>query len=114
MYTGTMDILRTLFFQTTAIAATTPARLNVSKFGGFSDYAYTDVLGNILLVLNGTAIPLCLGVFLLGTFFYTTSVGNEDQKNRGKDMMVGAVKGIAVIAGADILISSVFYLGGWN
>lgn len=60
---------------------------------------------NILAVGVGTISVVCAAVFIAGAFFLASSAGNDQRKSLGKDLMIGAVMGIAIVAGAGVIIN---------
>jgi len=52
---------------------------------------------------------VCAAIFVAGSFFYIASMGAEDRKGYGKSMMIGAVIGMIVIAGAQVIMNTVLY-----
>lgn len=73
------------------------------------------IVGNILSVANDTIVAVCTAIFIAGAFFFTISAGDEQRKSLGKDLMIGAIIGIAVVVGArQILNIAYFFLYGSN
>lgn len=73
------------------------------------------IVGNVISVAEYTITAVCSAIFIAGAFFFTVSAGDEQRKSLGKDLMVGAVIGIAVVMGArGILNMAYFFLYGAN
>ncbi|MBT3293323.1 hypothetical protein HN512_02680 [Candidatus Peregrinibacteria bacterium] len=64
-----------------------------------------DILLNIINVGVGTVSVVCSAIFIAGAFFFASSAGNDQRKSLGKDLMVGAIMGIAIIAAAKGIIN---------
>lgn len=70
-----------------------------------------QIVWNILTVMLGSITAVCVTVFIAGAFFYAISAGDDQRKNLGKELMIGAVIGIGIIAGArGILEMAYFFL----
>lgn len=70
----------------------------------------TQVLTNIARFLMAMGGFVCITVFMLGAFYMVFSRGKEDLLQKGKDLMIGAVVGLAVILGAYGIIRTFFYV----
>lgn len=68
------------------------------------------ILGNVVNFLLTTGGLVCITVFMLGTFYMVFSRGKEDLLQKGKDLMIGAGVGLAVILGAYGIIRTFFYI----
>ena len=55
------------------------------------------IIGNIINAILGIVGSLALGVFILGGFFWVTSAGNDEKVKKGKDMVMWASFGLAII-----------------
>lgn len=55
------------------------------------------IIGNIIKAGLGIVGSLALATFILGGFFWVTSAGNEEKIKKGKDMILWASFGLAVI-----------------
>lgn len=88
-----------------AVAQTT---LTVSTFG-FGNLTFDQIIQNILTVLQGSIFAVCVGTFIVGAFFFVIYYGNEEQKTRGKNLMIGSLVGIAVVTGAKAIMNLVLY-----
>ena len=60
---------------------------------------------NVLAVGIGTVSTVCVAVFIAGAFFLASSAGNDQRKSLGKDLMLGAVMGIAIVAAAGAILN---------
>lgn len=70
----------------------------------------TQILANIARFLMAMGVFVCITVFMLGAFYMVFSRGKEDLLQKGKDLMIGAVVGLAVILGAYGIIRTFFYV----
>lgn len=66
-----------------------------------------EVIGNIIKAILGIVGSLALAVFIYGGFMWITSAGNEDKIKRGKDMIIWASFGLAVIFASYALVNFV-------
>ncbi|MFA6410632.1 MAG: pilin [Candidatus Buchananbacteria bacterium] len=66
-----------------------------------------EVIGNIIKALLGIVGSLALGVFILGGFYWVTSAGSEEKVKKGKDMVMWASLGLAVIFASYALVTFV-------
>jgi hypothetical protein len=66
-----------------------------------------NIIGNIIKALLGIVGSLALVVFILGGFTWVTAAGNEERVKKGKDMVMWAVLGLAVIFMSYVLINFV-------
>ena len=65
------------------------------------------VVGNIIKALLGIVGSLALAVFIFGGFMWVTSAGNEEKVKKGKDMLMWAAFGLAVIFASYALVTFV-------
>lgn len=65
------------------------------------------VIGNIIKAILGIVGSLALAVFIYGGFMWITSAGNEDKVKRGKDMIIWASFGLAIIFASYALVNFV-------
>jgi len=81
------------------------ATMNVNT-GGLSVPKMIQNVGNVLIASGWT---VCTSIFIVGTFFYIISTGKENIQTYGKKMMIGAVIGAIVIAGAKGIMNTVMF-----
>lgn len=67
------------------------------------------IIGNVIQAVLGIVGSLALATFILGGVFWLTSAGNEDKIKKGKDMIIWASFGLAVVFFSYALVS--FVLG---
>ena len=66
------------------------------------------LVGHIIRALLGIVGSLALAVFIYGGFVWMTSAGNGDSVNKGKNTLIWAAIGLAVIFSAYALVRFVF------
>ncbi|PIS04568.1 MAG: hypothetical protein COT81_05725 [Candidatus Buchananbacteria bacterium CG10_big_fil_rev_8_21_14_0_10_42_9] len=66
-----------------------------------------DIIANIIRAILGLVGSLALLVFIYGGFTWMMAAGNEDKIKKGKDMILWASLGIAVILLSYTLVSFV-------
>lgn len=71
--------------------------------------SFGAIASNLIGFLAVASGAICLAVFMVGTLFVVISRGKEDQLQKGKDLMVGALIGLAVILGSYAIIRTFFY-----
>ena len=81
------------------------AQMNVNT-GGLSVPRMIQNVGNVLIASGWT---VCASIFIVGTFLYIISIGKENIQTSGKKMMIGAVIGAIVIAGAKGIMNTVLF-----
>jgi len=81
--------------------------LDTSKFG--MNIEIDQIVQNIVNVLLVTIVPVATALFAVGAFLYIISGEKEDRKNRGKDFMIGALIGTAVVVGAKGIVNLTMY-----
>lgn len=69
------------------------------------------LLGRIIGAVLGIIGSLALAIFVFGGFTWMTAAGNEDKIKKGRDMIVWAVFGLAVIFLSYVLVE--FILGAF-
>lgn len=65
------------------------------------------IVGNIIKAILGIVGSLALAVFIFGGLNWVTSAGNEDKIKKGKDMILWATFGLAVIFSSYVLVGFV-------
>lgn len=69
------------------------------------------LLGRIISAVLGIVGSLALAIFIYGGFTWMTSAGNQDRVKKGKDMIIWAVLGLAIIFTSYAIIS--FLIGAF-
>lgn len=83
---------------------TVPLTVNIGTSASFS-----QVAANFVNFLAGIAVVVCGAVFLVGTLFVVLSRGKDDQVQKGKDLMLGSLIGLAVIVAAYAIVGTTFH-----
>lgn len=72
-----------------------------------------NAFNNVISVMEGTILPICAAIFGFGALLYVASAGNDERKNQGKDFMVGAVIGLAIVVGSRAILDlTMFFIYG--
>ncbi|MBU0766716.1 hypothetical protein KKF55_02950 [Patescibacteria group bacterium] len=69
----------------------------------------SQVIQNVGNVLITTGLTVCTAIFVIGTFFYIISLGDDQRKGLGKGMMIGAIIGAIIIASAKIIMNTTLF-----
>ena len=64
-----------------------------------------QLINSLITLLLEVAIPLAVIVILYGGFMIITSGGSEDGFKKGKDAIIGAVIGLAIVFGSYIAVN---------
>lgn len=79
--------------------------------GTGTSYTFLDIVSRIITYLTGMIGLIALTMFIVGAFMVTLSGVKEDLRERGKDMMIGSVISMAVVAGAYAILRTIdFFL----
>ena len=65
------------------------------------------IIGNIIRAILGIVGSLALAVFIYGGFTWVISAGNEEKIKKGKEMIIWATFGLAVIFASYALVAFV-------
>ncbi|MCF7844321.1 MAG: hypothetical protein K9M03_00645 [Kiritimatiellales bacterium] len=68
-----------------------------------------DVIHNVGNILVVTGWTVCTAIFVVGTFFYIISLGDDQRKGYGKGMMIGSIIGAIIIASAKGIMNTVLF-----
>lgn len=83
---------------------TVPLIVNIGTSATFGQIA-----ANFVSFLTGIAAVVCGAIFIVGALFVVLSRGKDDQVQKGKDLMVGAMIGLAVIVAAYAIVGTTFH-----
>jgi hypothetical protein len=67
------------------------------------------VVGNIIDTLGLTIFSLSGAAFLLGAMMYVAGFVNEENKSKGKSLMIGAIVGMAVVLASHTIFNTVLF-----
>jgi len=91
-----------------AVLAEGPMHLNV---GVGTSYTFWEIMQRIITYLTGSIGAIALAMFVVGAFRITISGVKDDERQKGKDLMFGAVLSLAVVLGAYAILRTVdFFL----
>ena len=88
------------------------ATLSTGSFGIEQSSGALDIptiVNNVVTVATNSIGYLCTAIFIVGALLFTISAGDEQRKSTGKDLMLGAVIGIAIVAGARGILNLVYF-----
>lgn len=68
------------------------------------------IITRVINYLAGVIIFVASMMFTVGAFFVTFSRGDGDQLKRGKDLIIGAIIGMAVVLGSFSILRTIFYI----
>ncbi len=82
--------------------------LNVSSLyaGGIG---WSEIINNILQTLGVTIFAVSGAAFLVGALMYTAGFISEENKSKGKQLMIGSLYGMAVVLSARVLLNVAYY-----
>jgi len=98
----------TLIPQAFAASTVTPGTFKVSELSKYNNITPEQVVGNIVSTLGMTIFTVAGAAFLLGALMYTAGFINEENKSKGKSLMIGALVGMAVVLAARSIFNTVF------
>lgn len=85
-----------------------PNRLRVSTlFGG--SLTWTKILNNIIWTLGATIFSVSAAAFMIGALMYTAGFINEENKSKGKQLMIGALMGMALVLSARAIFNAAYF-----
>lgn len=83
------------------------ATLTVSTFG-FGDRTVTEIIVNIVDLLQRTIMVVCGAAFVVGALFFVIAIGNEEYRSKGKNLMTGSLIGLAIVVAARGIMNMTF------
>ena len=88
--------------------ASVHAALQVSSLyaGGIS---WSEIVNNIIGTLAVTIFAVSVAAFMIGAMMYISGFISEENKNKGKSLMIGALFGMAIVLSAKALFNTAFY-----
>lgn len=69
----------------------------------------TLVVENIVETLSITIFSIAAAAFLLGALMYVGGFINEENKSKGKSLMIGSLVGMAVVLSVNTIFNTVYY-----
>tara|TARA_B100000315_G_C14562229_1_gene581095 strand:- start:1707 stop:1970 length:264 start_codon:yes stop_codon:yes gene_type:complete len=82
--------------------------MNVSGLyaGGIT---WGQVINNLVGTLGVTIIAVSVAAFLIGALMYISGFISEENKNKGKNLMIGALFGMAVVISAKAIFNAAYF-----
>lgn len=81
--------------------------LDTSSLG--PDITPNNMVDSVVATLQGSVIPVAVAVFTIGAALYVISGEKEDRKNQGKEFMIGALIGVAIVVAAKAILNLTIY-----
>ena len=76
---------------------------------GIDGFTLPDIVNNIIETLVGTIFYVSAAIFVYGAFLYVASAFKEEQKNNGKEFMIGAIIGLGIVVCAKVILNLVLW-----
>ena len=95
-----------------ALAALLPevalATLNVSNLyaGGIS---WSEVINHIFDTLGYSIFIIAVSAFMVGALMYTAGFISEENKSKGKNLMIGSLVGMTVVMSAKAIFNAAYF-----
>lgn len=74
--------------------------------GGIS---WGDIINNIVGTLGITIFSVAAAAFLLGAMMYISGFVSEENKSKGKNLMIGALLGMAIVLSALAILNTAYF-----
>lgn len=103
-----MPSLRLLILAWIAVPAQAFAQRTLNVGIG-TNLTFYEIANRVITYLAAVIAPFAVAMFVVGAFMLTVSGVKEDYRQKGKDLMIGAVFSIAVVTGAYALLRTVDY-----
>ena len=89
-------------------SGTAHAQLVVSGLyaGGIT---WAEVINNLLGTLGVTIFAVAAAAFLIGALMFTAGFINEENKSKGKQLMIGALYGMAIVLAAKAIFNTAYF-----
>ncbi|PIR53650.1 hypothetical protein COU75_04970 [Candidatus Peregrinibacteria bacterium CG10_big_fil_rev_8_21_14_0_10_42_8] len=69
----------------------------------------SSVIVNIIDTLGLTIFSLAGATFLLGALMYAAGFVNEENKSKGKNLMIGSLVGMAIVLASHTIFNTVYF-----
>lgn len=82
--------------------------MNVSGLyaGGIT---WGDVINNLVGTLGVTIFAVAAAAFMIGALMYISGFISEENKNKGKNLMIGALFGMAIVLSAKAIFNTAYF-----
>lgn len=77
--------------------------------GTGTSLTFFDIVQRIITFLAGGIAAVSTAMFVVGAFFVVLSGVQEDYKQKGKDLMIGSILALGIVAGAYAILRTVDY-----
>ena len=74
--------------------------------GGIS---WGTIINNVILTLFYSIFTVSAAAFMIGALMYTAGFVSEENKSKGKNLMIGALVGMAVVLGAKAIFNTAYF-----
>ena len=68
-----------------------------------------QVINSLINTLGVTIFTVSAAAFMIGALMYTAGFINEENKSKGKQLMIGALLGMAIVLSAKALFNAAFF-----
>lgn len=100
------SVIAALLCAPAVVFAQNTRSLNVSVG---TSYTFWAIMQRIITYLTGSIAAIALAMFVVGAFRVTISGIKEEERQKGKDLMVGSVLSLAVVMGAYAILRTLDY-----
>lgn len=70
---------------------------------------WTQIINNIIGTLGITIFSISAAAFLIGALMYISGFISEENKNKGKNLMIGALFGMAIVLSAKAIFNVAYF-----
>lgn len=91
-----------------SMAAAQSRTLNVSNLYA-GDLTWGQAISSLIGTLGITIFSVSAAAFMIGALMYTAGFINEENKSKGKQLMIGAVFGMAIVLSARAIFNTAFF-----
>ena len=73
------------------------------------EISWGEIIGNVVGTMASSIAYVGAAAFLIGALMYVTGFVSEENKSKGKNVMIGSLVGIAIGLSAMAILNSVLY-----
>lgn len=70
---------------------------------------WSQVISNLINTLSITIFSVSAAAFLIGALMYISGFISEENKNKGKNLMIGSLFGMAIVLSAKALFNAAYF-----
>jgi len=70
---------------------------------------WSQIINNIIGTLGITIFSVSAAAFLVGALMYTAGFISEENKSKGKSLMIGALFGMAIVISAKAIFNTAYF-----